>query len=83
MLTQQDSFKLGERSPRDDSYYCEACDGQGVETLAEVAEAHAFPFCKACSEAGRPEVDQLWVPLSRREDYRRARDYRRREVLKD
>ena len=81
MLTQQESFKLGERSPRDDRYFCEACDRAGVETVVEVAEAAAFPFCPACSEAERPEVDQLWVALGRREDYRKARAYRSREVL--
>ena len=82
MLNQQDSFKLGEWAPATAGYYCVACDRNQVDTTIEVETAQPFPFCPACKEAGREEVDQLWVRVADRDAWRLREKTRWRELWK-
>lgn len=80
MLNQQESFKLGEWAPAAGSYYCVACDRRQVETLVAVEAAQPMPFCGACKAASKDEVDQLWVRLEDRDQWRQREKTRWREV---
>jgi hypothetical protein len=80
MRSQQEAFKVGERSATGGTYYCAVCDAHRTETLATLDEGEVLPVCATCEAAGRPETDQLWVDLTRREAQRRATRTRWREM---
>ncbi len=61
MLSQQETFKLGEWSPEAGRYVCLTCDRLGTPTAIDVDDGQAFPFCPACKAANRVEPDQLFV----------------------
>jgi hypothetical protein len=82
MLKQQESFKLGEWTPASGTYYCVACDRRSVESQVVLDEAQPFPFCPKCKEAGRDEVDQLWVRVEDRAVWRQREKTRWRELWK-
>lgn len=82
MLGQQESFKLGEWSPAAGAYYCVPCDRQGVDSTVQLDAAQPLPFCARCKEAGREEVDQLWVRLEDRAAWRERERTRWRELWK-
>lgn len=82
MLHQQESFKLGESAPDAGDFFCLTCDRKHQESLISLTEAQPFPFCPACKAAGREEVDQLWVRLRDREEWRKREQSRWREYWK-
>jgi hypothetical protein len=61
MLSQQETFKLGEWSPEAGRFACLACDRVGTGTVIDVDAGEAFPFCPACKAANRAEPDQLFI----------------------
>lgn len=82
MRSQQEAWKVGERSATGGTYYCAVCDARGVETRAVLDEGEVLPLCPTCVAAGRPETDQLWVDIRNRDSYRHATQTRWREMWK-
>lgn len=82
MLSQQETFKLGEWSPEPGRYACIACDRAGRASTLEIDSGQAFPFCPACKDASRQEPDQLWIRERDLPDWRRREQTRWREILK-
>ncbi len=82
MRSQAEAYKPGERSLAGGRYFCPICDARKVETVVTLDAGEVFPLCPTCTEAQRPETDQLWVELSARENYRRATTGRWREMWK-
>ena len=76
MLSQQEDFKPGERCPETCEFFCAACDGLKVETTLTVEAAQPMPLCPACKAAGRNEIDQLWIRVRDRADWRKRADTR-------